>query len=68
MACNTELPQPLLDSQHVHEYLGVPVGTLNAWAYRGVGPPFIKVGRHRRYRLKDIENWLDRQTKSGDAS
>lgn len=56
---------PLAESQQVAEYLGVPLRTLDQWAYRGVGPRYSKVGRHRRYRWKDIESWLDQRAGGG---
>ena len=52
-------------SPEVAEYLGVPLRTLDMWAYRGVGPRYSKVGRHRRYRWSDIEKWLDQQAAAG---
>jgi excisionase family DNA binding protein len=45
-------------------YLGVPVATLDAWRYKGVGPRFMKVGRHVRYRAEDVEAWLSEQAKT----
>lgn len=46
----------------VAELLGVPLRTLGQWRYRGVGPPYVVVGRHIRYREAEIERWLDQQT------
>jgi len=59
--------RPLATSKEVADYLGVPVRTLDDWAYRRVGPPFRKVGRHRRYRWSEIEKWLDEQDAGGEA-
>ncbi len=59
--------RPLATSEEVAEYLGVPLGTLRQWAYRGVGPKYAKVGRYRRYRWSDVEAYVDRQTKTGAA-
>ena len=59
--------RPLATSKEVAEYLGVPVATLDQWAYRGVGPRYSKVGRYRRYRWEDIEKWLDQQAKGSAA-
>jgi excisionase family DNA binding protein len=56
---------PLAESQQVAEYLGVPLRTLDMWAYRKVGPRYSKVGRHRRYRWKDVDAWLDQQAAGG---
>src|SRR4051812_13003699 len=37
--------------------LKIPLKTLYAWRYRGEGPPALKVGRHLRYRARDVERW-----------
>jgi excisionase family DNA binding protein len=39
------------------ERLAVPVPTIYSWNSNGVGPPFLKIGRHVRYRLEDVEKW-----------
>ncbi len=46
----------------VAAYLGVPVKTLYQWKYRGIGPSVHKVGRHLRYRWREVDAWLDAQT------
>ncbi|MFE9168292.1 helix-turn-helix transcriptional regulator [Streptomyces kebangsaanensis] len=53
---------PLATSAEIAEYLGVPVKTLSQWKYRGTGPKMHKVGRHLRYRWREVDAWLDRQT------
>ena len=63
--------QKLLTPHEVAPALGVPPRTLDQWAYLGKGPTYIKVGRHRRYRLEDVESWLKANTydtASGDAT
>jgi len=40
-------------------YLDVPVATLYAWRHRRQGPPGFKAGRHLRYRLSDVEMWVE---------
>lgn len=52
----------LLSQQALAEYLGVPLGTLTDWRYRGKGPAYAVVGKHVRYRATDVEAWLDAQT------
>ena len=39
--------------------LGVPVATVYAWRSRGQGPRGLKIGRHVRYRLSDVEEWVE---------
>ena len=54
----------LLTVQVLAEYLGVPVATIYAWRYRRQGPPGFRVGRHLRFRLSAVEEWIDEQMKS----
>lgn len=51
----------------VAEYLGVPVGTLVAWAYRKSGPPYKLIGRHARYDWAAVDAWVDAQASGGAA-
>ena len=51
----------LLDSGSLAEYLRVPIGTLDQWASRGGGPPYLKVGKFRRYHPADEREWLAAQ-------
>lgn len=59
--------EPLIDSAALSELIGVPHRTLDQWAHRRVGPRYVKVGRHRRYRIDDVERWLDEHTVGGAA-
>jgi excisionase family DNA binding protein len=55
------MPKPaddLMTAEELADYLAVPLATLYAWRYRGDGPPAVKVGRHLRYRVEDVESWL----------
>lgn len=51
----------LLSVQELAEYLGVPVTTIYTWRHRSQGPPGLRVGRHLRYRRRDVEAWIERQ-------
>jgi Helix-turn-helix domain len=53
--------------QEVADRLRVPFPTMNNWATKGYGPPYIKVGRHARYRLSDVIAWENAQF-GGDAA
>lgn len=48
----------LLRPRELGELLGVPVGTLANWRSARTGPPFVKVGRHVRYRTSDVDEWI----------
>ena len=52
----------LLRPDEVADRLGIPPGTLANWRYQHLGPTYLKVGRHVRYRADDVDAWLDRQT------
>jgi len=60
---NREQPETtLFNPKTLAVYLDIPVATLYDWRRKGVGPPGIRVGKHLRYRQRDVEAWLDRQT------
>ena len=46
-------------------YLEVPVATVYVWRHRRQGPPGFKAGRHLRYRLRDVEKWIDERLQEG---
>jgi len=52
---------PLLTPDEVAAWLRVPIASLATRRYRGEGPPFLKVGRLVRYRVDDVEGWLNNQ-------
>ena len=43
--------------------LGLEPGTLANWRWDGSGPCYCKVGGRIRYRLADLADFLDRQTR-----
>ena len=55
--------RPLATRAEVAEHINVPVGTLEQWAHRGVGPRYVRVGRHARYQWADVDAWLEAQEK-----
>jgi excisionase family DNA binding protein len=53
-------PEPYVDVQTVAEFLGVP----KSWIYeqaRRYGMPHRFAGRYLRFRLSEVEAWLDEQ-------
>ncbi len=58
----------LLTVEETASLLGVKPGTLYNWKSMRVGPPSIKVGHLLRYRLEDLEAWLQQQTTSTDET
>ncbi|WP_419705325.1 helix-turn-helix domain-containing protein [Promicromonospora sp. NFX87] len=59
----------LLTPQEVADMLRIPVRSL--YVQRSAGrptPPGVKIGRHLRYRLADVEAWVEEQfTRSAAA-
>ena len=53
--------EQLLTTREIAELLQVPEGTLHQWRYRKISPKGIRVSWHVRYRINDLEDWLDEQ-------
>ena len=49
------------------ERLGVERSTLDNWRWKGGGPRYLKVGGRVRYRLADLADWLDAQSRSSTS-
>ena len=57
------LPSPLLDEKQAAEILTVTPGTLSVWRCTRRYPiPYVKVGRAVRYRLADLEAFMQSRT------
>lgn len=50
------------------EYLKVPLQSVYGWNSKGTGPRRVKIGRHIRYRKRDVETWLEAHAATGNAS
>lgn len=40
-------------------YLGIPEATLHQMNYKGTGPRSYKIGRHRKYRPAEVDQWCE---------
>jgi excisionase family DNA binding protein len=49
----------LLRPDEVAALLDVPLRTIYRWRSRHDGPRGYRIGRHVRYRVDDIERWLE---------
>lgn len=56
----SDLP-PLLDIRELSEYLGVPVSTIYDWRSRGVGPRAYRFGKHLKFAVTDVTEWIEAQ-------
>jgi len=50
-----------LTTRHAAEYLGVACVTLTVWRSQGRGPRYLRLGRLVRYRISDLDEWLQEQ-------
>jgi predicted DNA-binding transcriptional regulator AlpA len=50
-----------LTPQDLAAELHLPIQTLYQWRSKALGPRAHRIGRHLRYRRRDVEAWLDRQ-------
>ncbi|MDQ3499625.1 MAG: helix-turn-helix domain-containing protein [Actinomycetota bacterium] len=57
----------LMTARDLAEYLEVPLATVYSWRRRREGPPGFRVGRHLRYRWRDVERWVDSQLRNAKA-
>jgi len=55
----------LLDLDRLTEYLGISKAT--AYNLMGEGLPSLKVGAQRRFRLSEVDEWLDARRTGGAA-
>ena len=65
-----EPAEPPFTPTELGSYLGVPLGTLADWRYRGVGPRFFKCGKLVRYARAAVAEWQTantRQSTTGTA-
>jgi hypothetical protein len=60
--------QPQATPSEVADHLRIPEHTLAQWRSRGQGPRYRRVGRHVRYDWRDIERWLEEQSRGGEAA
>ena len=53
----------LLNENEAAAFLDTTIGTLQVWRSTGrYGIPFVKIGRSVRYKLADLEAWIESRT------
>lgn len=56
---------PLLSAPQAAKYLGVKTNTLYSWrCSKAVVIPFVRIGRHYKYLLSDLDSFIESQRKS----
>ena len=56
-----------LTTRQAAALVGLAPNTLEIWRIRGGGPKYIKFGRAVRYRLTDLESYIDAQTRESTS-
>lgn len=54
--------EPLYSPPPIAEHCDLSVQALALMRHEGTGPAYVKVGRRVRYRMSDVEAWLDAHT------
>ncbi len=49
------------------ELMGVTPRAVRAWASKGTGPEYIRVGRTCRYETRDVEQWIKESKRKGSS-
>ena len=60
-ATTTSGLEPLMSIDDLAGYLGIPVTTIYDWRVSGKGPCAIRVGRHLKFAVNDVHDWVERQ-------
>lgn len=59
----------LVDEKAAAEILDTTPGTLSVWRSTGrYALPFVKIGRKVRYRVSDLEQWIEQRTRTNGAT
>ena len=56
-----------LDAVEAADFISFTVGTLANWRLIGKGPRFIKIGRTVRYRVVDLLEWMEANTRTSTS-
>lgn len=56
------MTKQMLTRREAAEFLSMRPQTLAAWAMTGKNLPFVKLGKAVRYRLVDLEKFIEQQT------
>ena len=57
----------MLTTQEASEYLRISHKTLERWRWEGTGPCFIKLGGAVRYRLQDLDDYVEGEIRSSTS-
>jgi hypothetical protein len=58
----TATEDELVTEVEIADFLKLSTRTLQSWRINNDGPPFVRVGRAIRYRLRDVVRWIEART------
>lgn len=61
-------PSQLLTTKQVSRIYGIPKATLEFWRWGKRGPTYVKMGRSVRYKVGEVESWLEANTVESDET
>lgn len=56
-----------LSPEQLASYIDVPERTLEEWRRKGTGPRCVRIGKHVRYRLRDVDAWMEEHSRDAQA-
>lgn len=62
---STTLAPAWVDTENASRYTSIPASTLETMRNRGGGPVFRKLGRAVRYRVADLDRYMESQPVGG---
>jgi predicted DNA-binding transcriptional regulator AlpA len=65
MATANNSIETLLNEHDVARVTGLSVASVRRWRLLGRGPRFLKIGAAVRYRLEDLQAWLETRPTGG---
>ena len=60
-------PEEMVSAEWLADYTKVPLATVYRWRHYGTGPTAYRIGRHLRYRRRDVDRWIEKQRLKGAA-
>ncbi len=61
------MQKDFLNTRQAADLIGLRPNTLELWRLRGTGPKYIKFGRAVRYRLTDLETYIQARTRTSTS-
>lgn len=62
------MKQNLVSTEQAAEYLGgLKPNTIEGWRVRGEGPRYLKIGRLVRYRIEDLDAYLESRARNATS-